>query len=55
MRDFFVSKEGGWSSSFSKPLNDWETESAERFLLCLDRMRVHRDKEDRVFWTETKN
>ena len=52
---FFCLGEGGWSPSFSRPLNDWEVGSAERFLPCLDEMRVHKDDEDKVLWTETKN
>ena len=27
----------------------------ERFLSCLDGLRVHRDEEDRALWTKTKN
>ena len=46
---------GGWSQSFSKPLNDWEMGSAKRFHSCLEGMRVYRDKKDRVLWTENKN
>ena len=52
---FFYPWEGGWSLPFSKPLNDWKVGSVERFLSCLDRMRVNRDEEDRVRWIETKN
>ncbi|RVW35196.1 hypothetical protein CK203_099986 [Vitis vinifera] len=50
-----ISFTGGWSPSFSRPLNDWEVGSVERFLPCLDEMRVHKDDEDKVLWTETKN
>ena len=52
---FFYPWEGGWSLPFSKPLNDWKVGSVERFLSCLDGMRVNRDEEDRVRWIETKN
>ncbi|RVW45237.1 hypothetical protein CK203_067434 [Vitis vinifera] len=47
--------EGGWSPYFSRPLNNWEAGSVERFLSCLDGLRVHRDEEDRALWTKTKN
>ena len=47
--------EGGWSPCFSRPLNDWKVGSVERFLLHLDGSRVHRDDEDRMLWTKTKN
>ncbi|RVW12596.1 hypothetical protein CK203_014944 [Vitis vinifera] len=46
---------GGWSPYFSRPLNNWEVGSVERFLSCLDGLRVHRDEEDRALWTKTKN
>ena len=43
--DSFVSR-GGLEPCFSRPLNDWEVGSMERFLSCLDGLRVHRDEED---------
>ena len=52
----FKKKRGvGGSRCFSKPFNDWEMESVERFLSCLHGLRVYRDEEDRVFWIEIKN
>ena len=50
----FVQGEGGWSPYFSKPFNDWEMESVERFFLCLHGLRVYRDEGDRMFWIEIK-
>ena len=53
--DFSFLREGGWCPCFSRPLNDWEMGSVERFLSWLDGLRVHRDEEDKVPWIETKN
>ena len=53
--DSSVQGEGGWSPYFSKLLNDWGVGSAERFLSHLHGLRVYRDDEDRVLWTETKD
>ena len=53
--DSSIPREGGWSLSFSRPLNDWEVGSAKRFLSSLEGMRVYKDEEDRMLWTETKN
>ena len=53
--DFPILGKGGWSPSFSKPLNDWQVGSAERFLSCLDGMTVNKEKEDRVCWIKTKD
>ena len=33
-------------------IGNWEVGSVKRFLSCLNRMRVHRDKEDRVLWRD---
>ena len=45
--DFSIPREGGWSPSFSRPLNDWEVGSAELFLSCLDGMMVNSDRKIR--------
>ncbi|RVW25094.1 putative ribonuclease H protein [Vitis vinifera] len=46
---------GGWSPYFSRALNDWEVEEAERFLEHLHGKRALGDVEDMVVWTETKS
>ena len=47
--------ERGWSPYFSRALNDWGVEEAERFLEHLHGKRVLGDVDDMVVWTETKS
>ena len=47
--------ERGSSPYFSRALNDWEVEEAERFLEHLHGKRALGDVEDMVVWTETKS
>ena len=44
-----------WNPCFSRVLNDWEVEEAERFLEHLHGKRVLGDVDDMVVWTETKS
>ena len=44
-----------WNPCFSRALNDWEVEEAERFLEHLHGKRVLGDVDDMVVWTETKS
>ena len=46
---------GGWNPRFSRALNDWEVEEAERFLERLHGKRVLEDVDDMVVWIETKS
>ena len=46
---------GGWNPCFSRALNDWEVEEAERFLERLHGKRVLGDVDYMVVWTETKS
>ena len=46
---------GGWNPCFSRALNDWEVEEAERFLERIHEKRVLGDVDDMVIWTETKS
>ncbi|RVW39191.1 hypothetical protein CK203_078186 [Vitis vinifera] len=46
---------GGWNPCFSRALNDWEVEEAERFLERLHGKRVLGDVDYIVVWTETKS
>ena len=59
MADFWdPSVEGGWgcwNPCFSRALNDWEVEEAERFLEGLHGKRVLGDVDDMVVWTKTKS
>ena len=42
--DSSIPREGGWSLSFSRPLNDWEVGSAKRFLSSLEGMGCTRTR-----------
>ena len=57
MADFWVhSSEGdGWDPSFSRPLNDWEFETMECFLLGIQDKVVVDEREDDVFWVVRKS
>ena len=49
------SEGGGWNSSFSRPLNDWEIETVECFLSMIQDKVVVEEREDEVFWAVTKS
>ena len=57
MADLWVhsSEGGGWNSSFSRPLNDWEIETVECFLSMIQDKVVVEEREDEVFWAVTKS
>ena len=46
---------GGWNPRFSRPFNDWELETVERFLVTSQGKKVHTNMEDKVQWKEAKN
>ena len=41
-------EEEGWNPHFSRPFNDWELETVERFLVTLQGKKVHTNMEDKV-------
>ena len=41
-----ISNEGGWTTRFSWPFNDWELTEAENFLLMIQPWRVDSNRED---------
>ena len=46
---------GEWNPSFSRPLNDWEFEMMECFLLGIQDKVVVDEREDDVFWVVRKS
>ncbi|RVX08852.1 CRM-domain containing factor CFM2, chloroplastic [Vitis vinifera] len=46
---------GEWNPSFSRPLNDWEFETMECFLLGIQDKVVVDEREDDVFWVVRKS
>ena len=48
-------KEGGWSQTFLRPLNDWEIEEVERFVLTLHRQNFSPLGEDKLLLKGAKD
>ena len=46
--------DGGWSSVFQRPFNDWEMEEVERFLHFLQNRKIRPFQEDRLILKETR-
>lgn len=46
----YDSTRGGWKPCFTRPLNDWELEEVDHFLIRIQGKKVHGGQEDRVMW-----
>ena len=47
-------EDGGWFPVFLRPLNDWEMDEVERFLLFLQNRKIRPSQEDRLILKETR-